>query len=120
MTEQNSERSYTVKTPNGGQYVRNRRHLQKTPVSFPAKASPTGETLGTPLELASPCQPKPLQTETAQVPSQQRASVISNTTPSRPIQPPVSACTDKPPENTQTPYITRSGRQIKPKIIESM
>jgi len=64
ITEQNSERSYTVKTPGGKQYVRNRRHLQKTPVSSPAKAKNPGESLGTPLESASPCQPKPLQTET--------------------------------------------------------
>ena len=97
ISEKHNDRSFTFRTLEGAEYRRNRRHLLKTEEKFPNYHSSPD------LDILS-----------------------SDKTPEEPSQIPQSPQVEKPPSVTRDtsqlpqPYVTRSGRQVKPKIIQSM
>ena len=101
VTEKHNERSYSVKTQDGAVYSRNRRHLLKTneKVNFQNyDATPLNQTSSeTDIEI-------PLQ----EPPCSENSDDSDN-------------ISKMPPGTKDTvPYITRYGRTVRPRIIESM
>ena len=105
VLKKHSNRSYIVKSSIGGTYRRNRRHLihSSEPLQPFTDVDEPDNTIHSPPEIDTP-----IQTPLDQKP----------TLPSPPKPPDIEI---KPPENTGThPYITRSGRTVKPKSIVSV
>jgi hypothetical protein len=107
VVQKHNDRSYTVQTPEGAEYCRNRRHLLKTnepphPQILPDFSIPETPDINDPPKLTNenPCEPQPPQ-------------------PKNPRAKPESSFSARA-EDKSKPYISRYGRTVTPKIIESM
>lgn len=98
VTDKYNDRSYNVRTADGATYRRNRRHLIKTKECM--QETPDVEIHNTP----------EVETKTSATPPEPHIP--------DPTKSPISAKTRSDAENPV--YITRYGRAVKPKIIESM
>ena len=113
VTSKHADRSYVVQTEAGNQYRRNRRFLQKTGENHNFDAHCDFNPFDT--------RPSPEIKSDAPV-SQNSKHILSSPNPSS--QNLSSQATSDPPSPksnlSSQPYITRSGRAVKPKVITSM
>ncbi|XP_062573713.1 uncharacterized protein K02A2.6-like [Saccostrea cucullata] len=102
VTKEEGDRSYTVKSTEGAVYRRNRRHLIKSKEKFEPDVSDSNI-----VNFREPSTSPPIRTS-----------------PSNPVEPISETATeakhDSPATCNPTPYITRYGRIVKPKVILSM
>lgn len=111
VMEKHNDRSYSVKTPDGAVYRRNRRHLLKSKEKVPNYQTISEST---PDQLLSyqPSNRNEENGKSLQEPQICKTSSFTRNNNDDSVIP--------PNKSDMTPYITRFGRTVKPRIIESM
>ena len=109
--EKHNDRSYSVKTPDGAVYRRNRRHLLKSKETIP-NYQPNSECTPDHSLSYQPSFGNAEKGKSLQEPQICKTSSFTRNNNADPVIP--------PGKNDMTPYITRFGRTVKPKLIESM
>ncbi|XP_062576025.1 uncharacterized protein K02A2.6-like [Saccostrea cucullata] len=105
VTKEEGDRSYTVKSTEGAVYRRNRRHLIKSKEKFKPDVSDSNI-----VNFTEPSTSPPIPTTATSLPN-----------PVEPISEPATEAKHDPPASCNpSPYITRYGRIVKPKVIVSM
>ena len=111
VMEKHNDRSYSVKTPDGAVYRRNRRHLLKSKETIPNYQANSECTPDHSLSY-QPSFENAEKGKSLQEPQICKSSSFTRNNNADLVIP--------PGKNDMTPYITRFGRTVKPKIIESM
>ncbi|XP_048252566.1 uncharacterized protein K02A2.6-like [Haliotis rufescens] len=112
VTKQHNSRSYTVRTGDGAEYRRNRRHLLRTREKHDIPEMN--------IDVTSSELPHVPQTDRADTCTRDTAEVKPSDDP---VTSPIPSRTHSPQkviDNANNQYITRSGRVVKPKVIASV
>lgn len=109
--QKHNDRSFSVKTPDGAVYRRNRRHLLKSKGRVP-NYQINSESIPDPSLFDRPSNENEEKGKSLQEPQNCKASIFTQNNNADSVIP--------PEKNNMVPYITRFGRTVKPNIIESM
>lgn len=111
VMQKHNDRSFSVQTSDGAVYRRNRRHLLKSKEKVPNYQINSESTPDRSL-FDQPSNENEEKGKSLQEPQNCKTSIFSQNNNADSVIP--------PEKNNVVPYITRFGRTVKPKIIESM
>lgn len=120
IQEKLDNRSYSVETPDGGQYIRNRQHLMKDYTCQDNDPPLNTDNDQFTQAICSNQDTADSQGKLSHQLTSQHASVKSDNLTFNHSKSPASTNTLKLPNIYPEAYVTRSGRQVKPKIIQSV